>query len=77
MDLQIATQGDLVQGASTQARIYKFFADLSLNIPTVIEELSPDSVRSYAYNYNRAPSDHRISVRKLKDGRIAVEKVSR
>lgn len=77
MDLQIATQGDLLQGESTQARVYRFFDDLPLNKPTVLDGISNESVKSYAYNYNRNPSGTRIATSKQPDGRIAVEKVSR
>jgi hypothetical protein len=73
-----AIQTVLKGGPSTQAKVYEFFSSLPLNTPTVVDDLSISSLRSYAYNYHRAPNlDHRIRVRQTEDGRGTVEKVAR
>lgn len=62
---------------SLQSQLYRFFSALPVGEQRQISTVKASSLRSSAYNYNRSPLNHRISVRCFKDGSVAIEKVAR
>jgi hypothetical protein len=63
--------------SSLQSTLYRLFDSLPLGQLRIVDDVDLQKLRYGAANYNRAPLSHRISVRTLKDGRVAVEKIAR